>query len=132
MIGVAEPHPPLAPRAASEPRRVGLLWRVFLINAAVVIVAALLLAVTPVTISGRITGAELAGLLVALALMLGANLVLLRRVLLPLNRLTEMMSGVDPDRPGRRLRDLDTGDRFVAALAYAINGMLDRLVGERR
>src|SRR5436853_7876360 len=117
MIGVAEPHPSLAPRAASEPRRVGLLWRVFLINAAVVIVAALLLAVTPVTISGRITGAELGGLLVALALMLGVNLVLLRRVLLPLNRLTGMMSGVDPDRPGRRLRALDPGRPGLAPLA---------------
>jgi two-component system sensor histidine kinase UhpB len=58
--------------------------------------------------------------------------VLLRRVLLPLNRLTELMTDVDPDRPGRRLRDLDSGDRDVAALADAFNKMLDRLEGERR
>src|SRR4051794_29188661 len=98
MIGVAEPHPLPARPAAVKTRRVGLLWRVFLANAAVVVTAALLLAVTPVTISGRTTAAELGGLLIALAVVLGANLVLLRRVLLPLNRLTELMTDVDPDR----------------------------------
>jgi two-component system, NarL family, sensor histidine kinase UhpB len=132
MIGVAEPQPSLVHRSPERPRRVGLLWRVFMTNALVVVVAGVLLVVTPVTISGRITTAELAGLLVALALMLGANLVLLRRVLLPLNQLTELMTAVDPDHPGRRLRDLEASDPDVAALADAFNSMLDRLEGERR
>jgi two-component system sensor histidine kinase UhpB len=132
MIGVAEPHTPLPEAGAPAPRRVGLLWRVFLANAAIVLVAALLLAVTPVTISGRITAAELAGLLVALVLMLGLNLVVLRRVLLPLNRLTELMTDIDPDRPGRRLTGIEASDPDVTALTGAFNDMLDRIEGERR
>jgi two-component system, NarL family, sensor histidine kinase UhpB len=59
------------------------------------------------------------------------NLVLLRRVLSPLFRLTEVMSSVDPDRPGRRLSGVDPLSSEGHALAEAFNAMLDRLESAR-
>ncbi len=116
-------------------RRHGLsiLWWAFLANAAVLVIAAVLLIVTPVTISAPIAIAELAILLTGLVTMLGANVVLLRRVLLPLRRLTTLMGRVDPLQPGRRLEPIE-GPRpaEVGALAEAFNAMLDRLERERR
>jgi two-component system sensor histidine kinase UhpB len=64
--------------------------------------------------------------------MLGVELVVLRKVLLPLRRLTDAMTQVDPEHPGLRLTDVDARDTEVAALADAFNAMLDRLEGERR
>jgi two-component system sensor histidine kinase UhpB len=59
------------------------------------------------------------------------NLVLLRRVLSPLFRLTEVMSSVDPDRPGRRLSGVNPLSSEGQALADAFNAMLDRLESAR-
>jgi two-component system sensor histidine kinase UhpB len=101
-------------------------------NGAVLVVAFILLAVTPVTISSPIAVVELGLLLAGLAVMLLLNLVLLRRVLAPLFRITEAMSAVDPDKPGQRLRDVDPRSAEGAALVDAFNGMLDRLESARR
>jgi two-component system, NarL family, sensor histidine kinase UhpB len=62
---------------------------------------------------------------------LAVNLVALRRVFGPLERLTALMRRVDPLAPGQRI-DATTGDAEVVALAEAFNEMLDRLEGERR
>jgi two-component system, NarL family, sensor histidine kinase UhpB len=64
--------------------------------------------------------------------MLAVTFILLRRILSPLRRLTELMRPVDPDRPGRRLDDGGLGEAEVAELAGAFNEMLDRLEAERR
>jgi two-component system sensor histidine kinase UhpB len=64
--------------------------------------------------------------------MLALNFVLLRRVLSPFFNLTEVMSSVDPDRPGRRLSAVDPRSAEGAALADAFNGMLNRLESARR
>ena len=53
--------------------------------------------------------------------------VVLRRVLAPLIKLTGAMSSVDPDRPGRRLSDVELRSVEGQALAHAFNAMLDRL-----
>jgi two-component system sensor histidine kinase UhpB len=74
---------------------------------------------------------ELAVLLLGFVLMLGAFHLLLRRALVPLERLTTLMQRVDPLTPGRRI-DIDTPGREVAALTDAFNAMLDRLEKERR
>ena len=95
-------------------------------------VAFLLLAVTPITISAPISIGQLALLLTGLAALLALNLVLLRRVLSPLFKLTELMSSIDPDRPGRRLSLADLRSAEGTALAEAFNGMLDRLETARR
>ena len=126
--------------AASHPQqfqlrprhRMSLLWWVFLTNGSVLLVAFLLLALAPIRISAPIAFDQLALLLAGLGLMLMLNLVLLRRVLSPFFKLTEVMSSVDPDSPGRRLAGVDPRSAEGAALADAFNGMLDRLESARR
>lgn len=73
---------------------------------------------------------ELVDLAVALVLLLAANLVLLRPVLSPIDRLVERMRTVDLLRPGQRLAE--RGGAEVAELVGAFNQMLDRLEAERR
>ncbi len=113
-----------------SPRR-SLLSRVFLANALILVVAFALLASLPITVSWPATGAELTVLVGGLAVMLVANLLLMRRVLTPLRRLRHAMTAVDPLRPGQRI---DVGARSieVADLTRAFNEMLDRLEEERR
>jgi two-component system, NarL family, sensor histidine kinase UhpB len=108
-----------------------LLWRVFATNAAVLAVATLLLALSPATVSFPIALAELIVLIAGLGAMLAIDLVLLRRAFGPLRRLTAMMRGVDPLRPGGRA-PVATSDPEVAELTGAFNEMLDRLEFERR
>src|SRR5579884_2336100 len=110
--------------------RLPLLWRVFAINAALLVVATLLLALTPVTIHASIALVEGADLVVALVLMLAANLLLLRRTLAPLDRLVGRMRTVDLLRPGQRLAE--EGAVEVTELVQTFNQMLDRLEAERR
>ena len=104
----------------------------FLPDVAVLVVAFLLLAFTPITISAPISVGQLALLLTGLAALLALNLVLLRRVLSPLFKLTALMSSIDPDRPGRRLSLADLRSAEGTALAEAFNAMLDRLETARR
>jgi two-component system, NarL family, sensor histidine kinase UhpB len=113
-------------------RRLSLLWWVFLTNGSVLVVAFLLLALTPITISAPIELVELAALAAGLAAMLALNLVLLRGVLSQFFAFTEAMSSVDPDRPGRRLSGLHPRSSEGVALVDAFNRMLARLERSRR
>ena len=61
--------------------------------------------------------------------MLGANALLLRRSLAPLEALTALMRRVDVLRPSDRLTDKGNGD--LTDLIGAFNAMLDRLEAER-
>ena len=116
-----------AKRSTHSPRRLSLLWWVLLPNGFVLVVAFLALAVSPISISSSIEGDQLALLFAGLAAMVALNVVLLRRVLAPLFRLTEVMSSVDPDVPGTRLTGVDPRSAEGKALADAFNAMLDRL-----
>ncbi|HYI17713.1 MAG TPA: sensor histidine kinase [Solirubrobacteraceae bacterium] len=100
-------------------------------NAAVLVVAAVLLAVSPARVSSSLQPAEAVVLAVGVVVMIVANLVFLRRVFGPLEQLTRLMRRVDPRAPGRRLA-LARADGEVAELAQAFNAMLDRLEDERR
>jgi two-component system sensor histidine kinase UhpB len=111
--------------------RMPLLWRVFATNAAVLAAATLLLVVSPATVSFPIALAELIVLVAGLGAMLALDLALLRRAFGPLRRLTAMMRGVDPLRPGGRA-PVATSDPDVVELTGAFNEMLDRLEFERR
>jgi two-component system, NarL family, sensor histidine kinase UhpB len=104
---------------------------VFGTNAAVLVAATLVLVVSPVTVSFPIALAELVVVVGGLAAMLVLNLVLLRRAVRPLGRLTSVMRGIDPLRPGERAR-VDAADPEVAELTAAFNDMLGRLERERR
>jgi len=111
---------------------VSLLWWVLLPNAGVLVVGFVLLAVTPITISAPIEADQLALLFAGLAVLVAANVVLLRRVLGPLFALADTMSAVDPDRPGRRLVGVTPRSAEGRALAESFNSMLDRLERARR
>ena len=110
--------------------RLPLLWRVFAINAALLVMATLLLALTPVTIHASIALVEGLDLVVALVAMLTANLLLLRHTLGPIDRLVERMRTVDLLRPG--LRFVERGGIEVRQLVRTFNEMLERLEAERR
>jgi two-component system sensor histidine kinase UhpB len=108
-----------------------LLWRVFGTNAAVLVAATLVLVISPLTVSFPIALAELVAVAGGLTAMLILNLVLLRRALRPLGRLTAVMGGIDPLRPGERAA-IEAADPEVAELTSAFNDMLERLELERR
>ncbi len=107
-----------------------LAWRVFGINATLLVIATLLLALTPVTIHAPIAFVEAVSVVVGLIVMLTANLLLLRHTLRPIGRLIEGMRAVDLLRPGQRL--LESGGVEAAELVRAFNEMLERLEVERR
>jgi two-component system, NarL family, sensor histidine kinase UhpB len=109
-----------------------LLWWVLLPNGCALLVAFILLAVTPITISAPIKADQLALLFLGLAALVALNVVFLRRVLSPLFTLAEVMSSVDPDRPGRRLVGVNPRSAEGRALAEAFNSMLERLERARR
>ena len=104
-----------------------LLWWVSLANVAVLAIALLLLVLSPITVDTPIQAGQLALLVVGFVALVALNLVLVRRVLAPLTGLTEVMSAVDPDRPGRRLSGVDPRSAEGRALEDAFNAMLDRL-----
>jgi two-component system, NarL family, sensor histidine kinase UhpB len=110
---------------------VSLFRRVVAINAGVLVSAAVLLAVSPATVSPTLQLAEAVVLAVGTVLLISVNLVLMRRLFGPLERLTELMRRVDPYSPGRRL-ELARADSEVAELRDSFNSMLDRLEAERR
>ena len=110
--------------------RLPLLWRVFTINAVLLVIATLLLALTPVTIHARIAIVEGLDLGIALVVMLAANFVLLRHTLRPLARLVDRMHTIDLLQPGQRIPEL--GGVEAAQLTRAFNQMLARLETERR
>jgi two-component system sensor histidine kinase UhpB len=110
--------------------RLPLLWRVFSINAILLVIATVLLVLTPVTIHASVAFVEVLDLAVGLLVMLAANLLLLRHTLRPIHRLVERMRAVDLLRPGQRLPE--DGGVEAAALVRAFNQMLERLESERR
>lgn len=103
----------------------------FAVNAAVLTVATLALAVSPATVSFPLALAEAVVLTVGLVVLLIVNLLLLRRTMRPLERLTRLMQTVDPLRPGSRV-GVDAGTPELVELGLAFNEMLARLELERR
>jgi len=110
---------------------VSLYWRIFAINAALLVAAALALALSPATVSSDLLVREVVVLGCGLALVLVLNFLLVRRTLDPLERLTEAMRGADLLAPRARLAATG-GGREVLELTGAFNEMLDRLERERR
>ncbi|MFG1696149.1 histidine kinase [Nonomuraea sp. NPDC049309] len=120
-----------AHRAVHLPRTPAqaLFRRLVLINGLVFTIGTLVLAFSPATISSPIVLAEVPVLLVGLAVMLGANALLLRRSLAPLDALTSLMQRVDLLGTGDRLPD--GGNSDLTHLIGTFNAMLDRLEAER-
>jgi two-component system, NarL family, sensor histidine kinase UhpB len=108
---------------------VTLFWRIFSLNAAVLVVATIGLILGPITVSTPVVLTEVVVVVGGLVAMLVANAVLLRLGLAPLDRVTRTMTTVDLLRPGTRLAV--TGRAGIAELIRAFNAMLDRLETER-
>jgi two-component system sensor histidine kinase UhpB len=110
--------------------RLPLLWRVFAINAALLLAGTLILAFAPGRIHASLAIVESLDVAIGLVVMLAANLLLLRPTLSPVDRLVERMRTVDLLRPGQRLAE--QGGPEVVDVVRAFNQMLDRLETERR
>jgi two-component system, NarL family, sensor histidine kinase UhpB len=110
--------------------RLPLLWRVFAINAGILLVGTLVLVLAQGRIHASLAVVETLDLAVGLAVMLAANLLLLRPTLSPIDRLVERMRTVDLLRPGQRLAE--RGGAEVVDVVRAFNEMLERLEVERR
>lgn len=108
-----------------------LLRRIFLLNSVVLVAAAVALALTPATVSAPVVWGEVAVLILALAAILVADLLLLRRAFAPLRKLTELLAKVEPLRTGERIPSY-SGEVEIVELTSAYNEMLDRLEEERR
>jgi two-component system sensor histidine kinase UhpB len=110
--------------------RLPLYWRVFAVNAGLLTAIAILLVVTPVTISFPIALTEATVVVVGLLVTIAINAFLLRHAFSPLGRLVQRMEMVDLLRPGQRLQVLRNDE--VGRVVVAFNRMLDRLEKERR
>ena len=110
--------------------RLPLLWRIFAVNAALLVLGALALALARDRIHESFAFLEGIDVAVVLLLMLGANFALLRHILGPIERLVERMRSVDLLRPDQRLAE--RGGAEVAELVAGFNQMLERLETERR
>ena len=104
-------------------------WRIFAVNAVLLIVAAVALALSPATVSFPIALTEGIVLAAGLVAILIVNLLLVRRSFAPLERLTRLMRSVDLLTPGQRLEV--TGPQEVRELGAVFNEMLERLEQER-
>jgi two-component system, NarL family, sensor histidine kinase UhpB len=113
-----------------SPTRLPLFWRVFAVNAGLLTAIAVLLIVTPVTISFPIALTEVIIVVIGLIITIAVNAALLRRAFTPLVRLAQRMETVDLLRPGQRLHVVRTDE--VGRVVVAFNRMLDRLERERR
>lgn len=123
-----------ASRSETAPRRryVPLFQRVAVVNALLLITAVV---VTIVVLAPRkfssVAVEEVAVLVIALSLVAALNLYLLRRVVGPLQSLTDLARRVDLMNPGQRMPDAQPTSE-AGELALTFNEMLDRLEAERR
>jgi two-component system, NarL family, sensor histidine kinase UhpB len=97
----------------------------------VLVFATLALALSPATVSSSLTAAEIAVLTGGVLVVIAVNVLLLRRVFVPLERLGDLMRRVELMGPSQRI-SLERPVAEVEQLAHAFNEMLDRLERERR
>jgi two-component system sensor histidine kinase UhpB len=101
------------------------------VNVSVLLVAGGALIFTPATVSNPVALEEVVELVAGVAILVIANLFLLRRAFAPLRRLTEVMARVDHLQPGLRIPVYGGGEE-IEDMTRAFNEMLDRLEAERR
>ncbi|MEO9137437.1 MAG: sensor histidine kinase [Jatrophihabitans sp.] len=99
-------------------------------NAAILLLALLLLVLTPITVSSSVSTGQVAVLLGAFAAMVVANAALLRVSFRGLIALTRRMETLDLLRPRERLSE--RGGAETRTLISGFNTMLDRLEADRR
>jgi two-component system sensor histidine kinase UhpB len=107
-----------------------LFWRVFLVNAALLVAGVLVLALTPISVSADIRLIQGIVLAFGVLIVLVANLLLLRPLFAPLERLARRMEELDVLRAVRPLHAASPGE--IGSLERAFNRMIERLEAERR
>jgi two-component system sensor histidine kinase UhpB len=116
-------------------RRIGsgtsLRTRVFLVNAAVFVVAGTMLALTPATVSVPTDLSEALVLAIGLTATVLLNLLVVGRTFAPLSRLIEAMERFEPLSADSRV-PVYGNEREIVQLTKAFNDMLDRIERERR
>jgi two-component system sensor histidine kinase UhpB len=110
--------------------RISLFWRVFLVNAALLVAGVLVLALTPITVSAEIRLIQAVVLAAGVVVVLVANLLLLRPLFAPLERLARRMEELDVLRSVRPVPASSPGE--IGALERTFNRMIERLETERR
>jgi len=103
--------------------------RVCLINGSVLIGGAVILALSPATVSSQVLVSEVVVLACGVAVVLTTTSLLLRINIAPLDRVIRVMERVDLDRPGQRIPESGVGT--VRQLVHTFNAMLTRLEVER-
>jgi two-component system sensor histidine kinase UhpB len=116
-------------RFLDKQRSMPLAWRIFVVNAILLVIATVALALSPATVSFPIALTEGIVLTAGLIAILLVNLLLVRRSFAPLERLTWLMHSVDLLRPGERVEV--SGPQEVRELGAVFNDMLERLEHER-
>jgi two-component system, NarL family, sensor histidine kinase UhpB len=119
--------------ARPDRRYVSLLYRLAGLNAAVVLigVALTIVVLAPHRLSGPRIDVEAGVLVAALTLVVAVNLLVLRRVVGPLQALTERARRVNLAGPAERMPGAEPTSE-VGELALTLNEMLARLEAERR
>jgi two-component system sensor histidine kinase UhpB len=117
---------------STRPARLSLIQRAAVAHAAGLVLAFILLALSPVTISAPIRVHELIILAVGLAAMLVINLALIRRALAPLEDLAAEMQTIDLRNPERQIEIPSADSAELAAFTGTLNAMVERLAEERR
>lgn len=107
-----------------------LFWRIFLPNALVLLAAGAVLVLSPAELDSRPSGGQVLALGVGLLLMTAINLLLIRRAVEPLERLSGQVATIDPLQPGQRVGV--SGGLETEQLVEVFNAMLARLEDERQ
>jgi two-component system sensor histidine kinase UhpB len=107
-----------------------LFWRIFLPNALVLLGAGVVLLFSPLAVDATPSPGQVAILGAGLVVMTAINLLLIRRAVDPLGRLSAEVTEIDPLHPGQRVSASGTAE--TERLVDAFNAMLARLEAERR
>jgi two-component system sensor histidine kinase UhpB len=111
------------------PSHLPLFWTICLINGVVFVVGALLLVLSPASVSADPVPSELVVIGIGLAVMIVTNALLIRWALAPLHRLIQRLGGIEHLEPTRLPEE---GSGPIRGMAQSVNGLLERLAEERR
>lgn len=111
------------------PSHLPLFWTICLINGVVLVVAALLLLLSPARVSADAVSSEFLVVGVGLVVMILTNALLIRWALAPLHRLIARLEDIEHLEPTELPEE---GAGPVLGIARSVNGLLARLAEERR
>ncbi|SEC70239.1 two-component system, NarL family, sensor histidine kinase UhpB [Nocardioides exalbidus] len=111
------------------PSHLPLFWTICLINGAVFVLGALLLVLSPASVSADPVPSELVVIAIGLGVMILTNALLIRWALAPLHRLIQRLGDIEHLEPTRLPEE---GSGPIRGITTSVNGLLARLAEERR